>query len=143
MHCRIIFQSPTDRIERVPLPLLATVIGLFALAAVTPSCGESVAVARHAEVTERARTNYRLRCAACHGETGNGEGPVSATLGEKAPNWTDVSWQSSVSDDESRRVIVQGGSSSGKNSTMPAYPDLAENPREFAELVDLIRSFGS
>jgi len=82
---------------------------------------------------------YKLRCAVCHGTTGKGDGDGAAALDPKPSDLTTGEWQSSVTDDYLRKVIVHGGAAVGKFPTMPADPDLDAKPDVLAELVKYIR----
>lgn len=84
---------------------------------------------------------FLSRCAMCHGETGAGNGPASANLDPKPRNYTDPAWQASVTDDDLKKIILQGGQAVGKSASMPGQPDLADRPEIVAELVAIIRGF--
>jgi mono/diheme cytochrome c family protein len=89
-------------------------------------------------ITQASREAFQKQCSTCHGEKGDGNGPMAMALKPPARNWTDRAWQESTSDDEIRDAIVKGGRGVGKSGMMPAY-DL---PAEVVdELVRLIRSF--
>jgi cytochrome c553 len=90
-----------------------------------------------------ARTLFRARCAVCHGDSGKGDGAGAAALNPKPRDYTDASWQDSVSDEQIQKTIVQGGAAVGKSPTMPGNPDLASKEAVVAELVKLIRAFKS
>ncbi|MBT8451350.1 MAG: cytochrome c [Deltaproteobacteria bacterium] len=89
-------------------------------------------------VTEAAEI-YKLRCAVCHGTTGKGDGEAAAALDPKPKDLTTDEWQSSVTDDYLRKIIVRGGVAVGKFPTMPAAPDLDAKPDVLTELVKYIR----
>ena len=59
-------------------------------------------------------------------------------LDRKPPDFADARWQNSVTDDEIKKAIVDGGASLGKSKMMPALHDLDGTP-ELDELVALIR----
>ena len=84
---------------------------------------------------------FRMRCAMCHGANGAGDGPAAENLKAKPRNYTDAAWQASVTDDDIKKIITQGGQAVGKSPEMPAQPDLADDPKQLDELVALIRSF--
>jgi len=88
-----------------------------------------------------ARTMFRARCVVCHGEKGAGDGPGAAALTPKPRNYTDPSWQSSVTDEQIKNVIMYGGAAAGKSPIMPASPDLQSQPEVVDELVKIVRSF--
>ncbi len=81
---------------------------------------------------------FRVRCATCHGETGDGRGPASAGLQPAPRDFGDADWQAEVSDDHIEKVIAGGGPPLGLSPAMPAHPDLA--PGELAAVRAHIRS---
>jgi cytochrome c553 len=92
--------------------------------------------------TEEAHTTFKTICATCHGESGTGNGPAAATLNPKPRNYTDRTWQASVTDDQIRNTILMGGAAVGKSPAMPAQPQLKEKPEVVAAMVQIIRTFG-
>ncbi|HET7503263.1 MAG TPA: cytochrome c [Kofleriaceae bacterium] len=105
-----------------------------------PSSGQPVAAAQNP--TDEAQTTFKTVCATCHGESGLGNGPGAATLTPKPRNYTDRTWQASVSDDQIKQTILMGGAAVGKSPAMPAQPQLKEKPEVVAALVQIIRTFG-
>ena len=92
--------------------------------------------------TEEARTTFKQVCATCHGENGMGDGPGAAALNPKPRNYTDKTWQASVTDDQIAKTILMGGAAVGKSPAMPAQPQLKEKPEVVAQLVRIVRTFG-
>jgi mono/diheme cytochrome c family protein len=92
-------------------------------------------------VTPEAAEIFTSRCSTCHGTDGTGNGPAAAALNPKPRNYTDAQWQSTVSDDDLRKVIVKGGAAVGKSALMPPNPDLESKPEVVNGLVAKIRSF--
>jgi len=84
----------------------------------------------------RAEELYRVNCAGCHGL--KGQGPMFAAPPGGGPppprNFTDPAFQSSRSDAELRRVIVEG------RGAMPPFGKLFSE-QELDLLVKKIRSF--
>lgn len=80
-------------------------------------------------------------CSMCHGPNGTGNGPAAEALTPKPRNYTDPAWQASVTDDEIKQIIVQGGAAVGKSPSMPPNPDLKDDPETLEALVKLIRGF--
>lgn len=83
-----------------------------------------------------------LACAACHGNTGEGDGAASAALNPKPRSFSDKEWQASVSDDHLAKVIVEGGAAVGLSPLMAASAHLADQPEVVAGLVKMVRDFG-
>lgn len=91
---------------------------------------------------EEARNTFETLCSTCHGKNGTGDGPAAATLDPKPRNYTDKAWQASVTDDQIKKIILEGGAAVGKSPMMPASPQFKDKPEVVAELVKIVRSFG-
>src|SRR3954469_5382098 len=89
-----------------------------------------------------ARQTFHSLCATCHGEGGHGDGIAAANLNPKPRNYTDKTWQASVTDDQIRQIILNGGAAVGKSPMMPASPQFKDRPGVVDELVRIVRSFG-
>ena len=87
-----------------------------------------------------AKQYFDTVCAACHGSSGKGDGPGAAALNPKPRNYSDPTWQASVTDADIAKIISEGGAAVGKSSSMPANPTL--KAEVLAELVKKVRSFG-
>jgi mono/diheme cytochrome c family protein len=61
---------------------------------------------------------YTSQCAACHGNTGKGDGKAAAQLNPKPPDLTDAEWTHGPSDGEVFTLIRDGA---GKGSTMKGF----------------------
>jgi len=93
------------------------------------------------EAMQKARKLYAERCASCHGEKGNGDGPGAFAIKPKPRDYTDSEWQRTVTDADLAKAIVKGGVAVGKSYMMPANYDLRSKPELTAALVALVRSF--
>jgi len=85
---------------------------------------------------------FETRCYTCHGMKGMGDGPGSAGLNPKPRNFTDPTWQGSVTDDHINKIILYGGAAVGRSPMMPGNPDLIAKPEVVAALVKHVRSLG-
>jgi mono/diheme cytochrome c family protein len=94
-----------------------------------------------ADFKAEAETMFRTRCVVCHGEKGLGDGPGAAALNPKPRNYTDATWQASVTDEQIGNTILNGGAAVGKSPIMPASPDLLSRPEVVTELVKIVRHF--
>ena len=92
---------------------------------------------------EQAHKMFETVCAMCHGMDGTGNGPAAASLNPKPRNYTDATWQASVTDDEIRKTILLGGQATGKSAAMPGQPQLKDQPEVLEGLVKIIRGFNS
>lgn len=113
--------------------------------AVADQAGKPGAGAATGEATPaKAEAEYifSVRCVVCHGEAGRGNGPGAAALNPKPRDYSDMAWQKSVTDEDIKKVIVQGGPALGKSILMAPNPDLGQKPEVLDAMVELIRSFG-
>lgn len=60
---------------------------------------------------------FKDNCAACHGDTGQGDGPAAASLSSKPVNLT----KSRLPDEYMRTIIAEGSAAIGRSANMPAW----------------------
>lgn len=99
--------------------------------------GSGPAVSSHDQM--EAEQIFRTRCSTCHGLQGRGDGPGSAGLNPHPRNFTDHSWQASVTDEHISQIIQFGGTAVGLPAAMPPNPDLQSKPGVVAGLVAKVR----
>jgi mono/diheme cytochrome c family protein len=85
-------------------------------------------------------TIFQTRCFVCHGRGGKGDGPASQGISAHPQDFTDPTWQNSVSDQQISKVVRYGGASVGKGIGMPPNPDLTDAQVEALRL--FIRGLG-
>lgn len=100
--------------------------------------GPVIGAAERAEATQI----FAGRCTTCHGATGRGDGPASAGLTPRPRDFSDKSWQQSVTDEHIEKIIQLGGAAVGKNAAMPPNPDLTAKPAVIAALREHVRQLG-
>lgn len=66
-------------------------------------------------------TQYKMYCATCHGETGCGDGPLSAGLDPKPAKHCDGSYMNKLDDEYLFKVVKEGGAAVGKSPLMAAW----------------------
>jgi len=88
-----------------------------------------------------AKKIFTDRCVPCHGASGQGDGPASASLNPKPRKYADADWQASVTDEYIEKIIKFGGAAVGKSPAMPNNPDI-NDPAVLTALKDIIRAFG-
>ncbi len=131
---------------RSPLPPLA-LASLLAFAATACNKAESASPASSSAATARppsadAQKIFAERCAVCHGASGKGDGVGAAALNPKPRNYTDKTWQGTVTDEQIKKTIVYGGAAVGKSPIMPSSPDLDGKAETVDGLVQIVRGFG-
>ncbi len=109
-------------------------------AAATPTPAV-VAPSPPADPAADARALFKLKCVVCHGDHGAGDGPGAAAIVPKPRAFADAEWQTGVTDEHIKRIIVEGGPAVGKSPAMPPNPDLKGKDEVVAALVKLIRDF--
>ncbi len=77
-------------------------------------------------------------CAECHGETGDGDGPISSRLNPKPASLSDGEMMADLSDAYIFWRITKGGAMEPFNSAMPAWEVFSEEQRW--QLVSFVRS---
>jgi mono/diheme cytochrome c family protein len=134
------------------LAVLAVLIGLGACAQKEESAGKAPQAGPSpaaqpppgqpsAAAVEEAKNIFEMRCVICHGQSGKGDGAGAASLDPKPRNYSDKAWQASVTDEDLKKVIVQGGAALKKSPVMPPNPDLGQKPEVLDALVAMIRGF--
>ncbi len=88
-----------------------------------------------------ARKLFSTKCIVCHGDHGAGDGPGAAALNPKPRAFGDATWQASVTDDQIKKTIVEGGAAVGKSAAMSANPELSDKPEELSALLKIVRDF--
>lgn len=80
-----------------------------------------------------------MRCSACHGDSGKGDGPAAFALNPKPRNYTDCAVMSKKSDAELFKVIKEGGPAVGLSPLMAPFGSQL-NDKEVRDVVAFIRS---
>lgn len=131
---------------RIPILMFATLLfGACSKKAAEPEPTPTTAPATTTptgggDPVAKAKDVFISRCVPCHGATGQGDGPASATLNPKPRKYADPEWQASVTDEYIEKIIKFGGAAVGKSPAMPNNPDLTD-PAVVAALKDIIRGF--
>ncbi len=81
-----------------------------------------------------------LKCAACHGKDGKGQGPAAKAMKIKTADWTDKATMEMLKDDFLKEIISKGGKAVSKSKRMPAYSKKLK-PADVVNLVAYVRSF--
>ncbi len=80
-----------------------------------------------------------LKCAACHGKDGKGQGPAAKAMKIKTADWTDKAAMEMLKDDFLKEIISKGGKAVSKSKRMPAYSKKLK-PADVVNLVAYVRS---
>jgi mono/diheme cytochrome c family protein len=94
------------------------------------------------EARAEAESIFGERCAVCHGDNGEGNGPGASNLNPKPVNFHNQKWQRSISDERIAKAIIYGGQAVGVSASMAPNPDLESKPEIVAALVERIRKLG-
>jgi mono/diheme cytochrome c family protein len=125
---------------RLPVRVLVPCLAAGLLAPLIPS-------AVSAGNAQEGRKAYELRCQACHGISGAGDGPAALALDPPPRNFTrgvfkfDADKDGVVgTDDDLRLVIKKGAAAFGGNPVMVSWLQLSDS--EIADLIAYLRSLG-
>lgn len=88
-----------------------------------------------------AKSIFRTKCVVCHGDHGAGDGPGAAAIEPKPQAFADPAWQASATDEQIKKIILEGGPAVGKSPAMPPNPDLKGKDEVVSALVKLVRDF--
>jgi len=88
-----------------------------------------------------ARKLFATKCIVRHGDHGAGDGPGAAALNPKPRAFSDPAWQASVTDEQIKKTILEGGAAVGKSAAMPSNPELSDKPDEVSALLKIVRDF--
>lgn len=108
------------------------------ITALVLSVGSLLAHSALAADASAGETQFKQLCATCHGPSGKGDGPASASLNPKPRDLSDSEWQESIDDEHIRTVITKGGPSVGLSPMMTAFGHL--DGGDVDNLVAYIRS---
>ncbi len=80
-----------------------------------------LAGATQAADVAKGKATFTSYCAACHGQTGKGDGPAAAALKTKPRNLADPKLIGKLTDKYLADVISKGGAAIGKSALMPPW----------------------
>lgn len=91
-------------------------------------------------VLERGQALYKKNCAACHGDSGRGDGPAAGALKPPPRDHTDRAYMSTITDEDMAKTISVGGVLKNK-PLMPGNPQI--KGAELDALVAYVRSLSA
>jgi mono/diheme cytochrome c family protein len=104
----------------------------------TPAAAPAPAVT--AATIEKGRGIYKAYCAACHGDSGKGDGPGAGVMKPPPRDHTDRAYMSTLTDKQIADVIQMGGAIKGK-PLMPSHPQIKGD--DMTALVAFTRSLSN
>ena len=87
----------------------------------------------------KGKQKYQELCAACHGQSGKGDGPTAAALPVKPRDHTNATYMSKLTDQQLFKTIKEGGEAMGKSPLMPKWAGIL-NDQQIEDLVAYVRS---
>lgn len=87
----------------------------------------------------KGKATFEQYCRACHGATGNGDGPMAASMNPKPKDFSDKAYNGSMKEDHLVKIIKDGGQAVGKSPLMPKMGGTLKDS-DVADLVAFIRS---
>ena len=110
-----------DRLKRLAPRLAGAVASAQASPTAKRLAPQPEAGASSAAVVRPAPELYVQNCSSCHGPTGAGDGPLSATLVPKPAKHADGVYMNALSNDHLFKVVKEGGQSIGKSAMMASW----------------------
>lgn len=95
-------------------------IGALLAALMLPAVSAAPAQEATPGMEEGARI-YLERCAACHGESGRGDGPMAKMYPVPPTNFADAALMQTRTDEGMREIISKGGGPLGRAPFMPGF----------------------
>ncbi|HTW88393.1 MAG TPA: c-type cytochrome [Candidatus Binataceae bacterium] len=89
---------------------------------------------------EDASLDFKIYCARCHGESGQGNGPDGVTLHTKPQNFTDCAAMGKLTDKVIFNAIKGGGASVGLPADMPSWGESLSDD-QIKALAHYVRGF--
>jgi len=87
----------------------------------------------------KAKYVENMRCSACHGDTGLGNGPAAVALNPKPRNFQDGAYMNPKPDEQLFKVIKQGGPAAGLSPLMAPFGSQLSD-KEIWDVIAFIRS---
>jgi len=112
---------------------------LAALAVLAVSFWAGVSSAVDSRDVRTGQALFARNCAACHGDSGRGDGPSAAGFATKPADLTDGRLMNGLPDGFLRSVIENGGPAEGLAPTMPPFKTLL-NSAQVGQVVAYVRS---
>lgn len=85
---------------------------------------------------------YKNLCVDCHGEKGDGKGPLATTMNPAPVNYGTCEVLAKLSDDDIKKVIMEGSQAIGKSPAMQGFKKKIKDSAVLDQLVEVVRSFG-
>ncbi len=87
----------------------------------------------------KAKYTENMRCSACHGDTGLGDGPAAVALNPKPRNFQDGAYMNAKPDEHFFKVIKNGGPAVGLSPLMAPFGTQLSD-KEIRDVVAFIRT---
>jgi len=83
---------------------------------------------------------FEMYCVSCHGAKGVGDGVAAAALNPKPRNFTDSAYMAAKTDEQLKKVIVEGGAANGLSPMMAPWGGTLK-PDEITNVLGYVRQF--
>ena len=107
----------------VSMPLACSTAGSEKAGGSPDAGAKPAAAAVTPAAIEKGKGIYKTNCAACHGETGKGDGPAAGVMKPPPRDHTDRAYMSTLTDEDLGKIIQMGGAMKGK-PLMPSNPQI-------------------
>jgi mono/diheme cytochrome c family protein len=121
IHEKVQVAMELDRLKRLAPRLAASVAAAEASPTAKRLAPQPEAASSVPTEARPAGELYAQNCASCHGPTGAGDGPLSATLVPKPAKHADGVYMNALSNDHLFKVVKEGGAAVGKSAMMAPW----------------------
>ncbi len=83
---------------------------------------------------------FKAMCAACHGDSGKGDGPAAAALEPKPADFTDPKRAAAATDEYVFKMIKEGGAANGKSPLMVAWGPVLNDDQKVRDVAAFVRT---
>jgi mono/diheme cytochrome c family protein len=137
---------PTFHGDKMKIKTIATVLLLTGFAFASDKKPAEKTKAKGAKTASakvdlvKGKKVFETYCFTCHGSTGMGDGVAAAALNPKPRNFTDVAYMTTRTDEQLKKVIVEGGEANGLSQMMAPWGTTLK-PDEVANVLGYVRGF--
>lgn len=117
--------------------ILAMVLAVSCVAAWSPAFASTGDAKKGKE-----KFHENMRCTACHGESGKGDGPAAVALNPKPRNFTDGNLMNPKTDEHLFKVIKEGGLAVGLSPLMSPWAGQISD-QDIKDIIAFIRTLAN
>ncbi len=91
----------------------------------------------------KGEVTFKTMCAACHGETGKGDGAAAAALNPKPADFTDAKRAAAATDEYVYKMVKDGGAANGKSPMMTPWGPVLNDDQKVRDVAAYVRTLSA